>query len=133
MISVLEIAVHWNLPTAVIGMMVGLTGCAVNDVWCNPNASSEQELAQVQYACKSGNAQSYPDINPEITVNTDPHAMRGVSGGPVFSSGVDPFEFKGCMEKSGYRYVTKQQCDAMVTSKGSCSCRALLTRRNVCR
>jgi hypothetical protein len=108
--------VHWSLPAAVVSMMAGLTGC-VDHVWCNPNASSEQALSQVQYACKSGNAQPLPDTRPDITVNTDPHALRTVSGGPVTSIGVDPFEFKACMEKSGYRYVTRTQCDAMVPTR----------------
>ncbi len=106
--------VPWSLPTAVMSMMAGLTGC-VNHVWCNPAASSEQAFSQAQYACQSGNA--HPDTRPDITVNTDPHALRGVGGGPVNSSGVDPFEFKRCMEKSGYRYVTPEQCDAMVRTR----------------
>jgi hypothetical protein len=113
--------VHLRLLTAVIGMMAGLTGC-VNHVWCNPNSSSEQALTQVQYACKSGNAQSHPDTRPDISVNTDPHALRAVSGAPVNSSGVDPFEFKACMEKRGYQYVTQKQCDAMVPTRAPERC-----------
>ena len=104
--------VHWGLPTALLSMMAGLTGC-VGQVWCNPDAPSAQTLTQAQYVCKTGNAQSNPDLRPDITVNTDPHALRTVSGGPIIGTGGDPFEFKACMEKSGYHYVPQQQCDAM--------------------
>lgn len=113
-------SVHWSLPTAVIGIMAGLTGCAASDVWCNPNASfPEQELTQAQNGCKSGVAQrnqEHPDVNPTINVNMDPHSLRTASGSPVSGSGLDPFKFKACMEKSGYRYASKQQCEAMVTT-----------------
>ncbi len=102
-------------------MMAGLTGCA-NQVWCNPDSSSEQALTRVQYACTSGNAQPHPDARPDITVNTDPHALRTVSGAPVNRSGVDPFEFKACMEKSGYRYVTQKQCDTMAPTRAPERC-----------
>jgi len=78
--------------------------------------SSEQALSQAQYACKSANTPSNPDTRPDITVNTDPHALRTVSGAPVSGSGLDPFEFTGCMEKKGYHYLTKKQCDAMVST-----------------
>ena len=112
--------VHWSVPVAVISLTAGLTGCAVHDGWCNPNASfPEQELAQAQYACKSGGArqhQEHPDLNPEIEINTDPHSLRTTSDTAVMGSGLDPFQFKACMEKSGYRYVSKQQCEAMVTT-----------------
>jgi hypothetical protein len=107
--------VHW-IPTAVIVVwMAGSTGCATH-VWCNPGAPSAQAIEQAQYNCKTGNTPSNP--RPEITVNTDPHALRTMSGAPVNASGVDPYEFKACMEKSGYHYVTQQQCDAMPPAGG---------------
>jgi hypothetical protein len=112
-------AVHWNLIAAVISITAGLTGCAAHDGWCSPTASSEQELARVQYACTSGSArqnQEHPDVNPEIKANMDPHSLRTTSGTPVMGSGLDPFVFKSCMEKSGYRYLPKQQCEAIATA-----------------
>src|ERR1700690_1079105 len=102
--------VHCSLPTALLSTMAGLTGCATH-VWCNPIEPSAQALTQAQYDCKTGNARSNPTAT-DITVNTDPHALRTVSGGPITGTSGDPFEFKACMEKSGYHYVTQQQCDA---------------------
>ena len=111
--------VHGSLPTAVIAIwMAGLAGCATH-VWCNPNAPSAQALEQAQYDCKTGNIPSNPDLRPEITVNTDPHALRTVTGARINASGVDPYEFKACMEKSGYHYVTQQQCDATPPAGGT--------------
>jgi hypothetical protein len=100
------------LPSAVMSVMAGLSGC-VDHVWCNPNASSGQALSRAQYACKTGDVSLQANPRPEITVNTDPHALRSVGGDPVNGNGMDPFEFKACMEKSGYHYVTQKQCDAM--------------------
>jgi hypothetical protein len=110
-----------SLAAAALGMMAGLTGCVDNHIWCNPDASSEQ-ATEAQYACKTGNGPSHPDARPDITVNTDPHALRTVSGAPISSIGADPYEFKGCMEKSGYRYMTRKQCDAMVPARAPLRC-----------
>jgi hypothetical protein len=97
----------------VISIVTGLTGC-VSRMWCNPDAPTSQGLAQAQYACKDNG----PGNASDLTVNTDPHALRAISGGGLGTSiGQDPFEFTECMEKRGYRYVDKRQCDPSAPGK----------------
>jgi hypothetical protein len=95
-----------------ISIVVALSGCA-SRVWCNPDAPTRQELAQAQHDCKTD-----PGFATGVTVNEDPHAARGVSGGGLGTSiGQDPYEFSACMEKRGYRYVDQKQCAVVVTEK----------------
>lgn len=90
----------------IISIVVGLTGC-VSRVWCNPNASTAQELAQAQHECKTN-----PGYAEGVSINEDPHAARGISGGGLGTSiGQDPYEFAACMQKRGYQYVDKRQCE----------------------
>jgi len=95
-----------------ISIVVALGGCA-SRVWCNPNAPTRQELAQAQHDCKTN-----PGYAEGVTINEDPHAARGISGGgPGTSIGQDPYEFTACMRKRGYRYVDKAQCDTVTTER----------------
>lgn len=95
-----------NVMAVSIAIATGVAGCA-SRIWCNPNTPTSQALAEAQHDCR---------INPraagDINVNTDPHALRGISGaGDVGTSiGQDPYEFAACMQKKGYRYVEKEQC-----------------------
>jgi hypothetical protein len=97
----------WLLTICIVA---GLAGC-VSRVWCNPNASTPQESAQAQRNCKTD-----PGYAEGVSVNEDPHAARGVSGGGLGTSiGQDPYEFTACMQKRGYQYVDKRKCDALTS------------------
>jgi hypothetical protein len=92
----------------IIAIVAGLTGC-VSRVWCNPSASTPQESAQAQHECKTN-----PGYAEGVSINEDPHAARGISGGGLGTSiGQDPYEFAACMQKRGYQYTDKRQCDVL--------------------
>ncbi len=94
--------------------LLALSGCA-SRVWCNPSVPSPQERIQAQHDCKTDPASAY---SGGVSVNEDPHAARGISGGGLGTSiGQDPYEFTACMEKRGYHYVEKARCDTVTTEK----------------
>jgi hypothetical protein len=63
----------------------------------------------------NGNAERFPST--DITVNSDPHALR-MNGGST-DRGLAPFMFRACMEKRGYQFVTQKQCAALTPAKTS--------------
>jgi hypothetical protein len=95
-----------------ICLLLWLSGCA-SRVWCGATPATANQVAQAQRECKGDGLSGQSDV----TVNSDPHAVRGVSGGEIATSvGQDPYVFKACMEKRGYLFVERPQCHTLAST-----------------
>jgi hypothetical protein len=90
-------------------MLPLLAGCV--HVWCNANASQE-DFAQVRYACMSGNAHPYTNVSVGSAAVAGPYGSAASSGVSVNSgTAVNPYMFRACMEASGYEWTSEKQCN----------------------
>src|ERR1700730_14097320 len=83
-------------------VMLILGGCA--HVWCKSGAS-EEDFAQVRYACLSGNAHPYTSVSVGSAAVAGPNGSAASSAVNVNSgTAINPFMFRACMEASGYEW-----------------------------